>query len=75
MTTRNANGALEFLLKVRAQARAGQPAGQRAGQLAGTYICDYCGFPYFPARSDTRYCQNACRQAAYRQRKQGKETP
>lgn len=67
MTDRNANGALAFLLHVRAQARVGQPPD--------THICGYCGFAYTPARSDSRYCQNACRQAAYRQRKQGKETP
>lgn len=44
--------------------------------------CVYCTYPvrfacyaclrrYYPRRSDNRYCSNACRQRAYRQRKAG----
>lgn len=31
--------------------------------------CAYCGGPFDPKRTDQRFCQNKCRQAAYRERK------
>jgi hypothetical protein len=33
-----------------------------------TRSCSQCGQPYRPQRSDSRYCSNACRQRAYRER-------
>lgn len=33
--------------------------------------CARCGESYEPLRSDSRFCTNACRQAAYRTRKAG----
>jgi hypothetical protein len=32
-------------------------------------ICAHCGEPFEPKRTDQRFCSNACRQAAYRERK------
>jgi hypothetical protein len=37
-------------------------------EAAGDLICEWCGRPLAASRSDARYCSNACRQAAYRQR-------
>ena len=31
-------------------------------------LCKRCGKPYQPRRSDSRFCANACRQRAYRER-------
>jgi hypothetical protein len=31
--------------------------------------CARCGERFWPARSDARYCKDACRQAAYRERR------
>ena len=31
--------------------------------------CAECGHDFRPARTDSRFCSNACRQRAYRQRK------
>jgi hypothetical protein len=33
-----------------------------------TATCTICGTPYQPRRSDSRYCTDACRQRAYRER-------
>ena len=30
--------------------------------------CEACGEPFAPTRADARYCSNACRQDAYRER-------
>jgi hypothetical protein len=35
------------------------------------HTCGACGEPFDSSRSDARYCSNACRQDAYRKRKQG----
>jgi hypothetical protein len=32
--------------------------------------CEVCGEPFEAARSDAKYCSNACRQRAYRERKE-----
>lgn len=32
--------------------------------------CRECGIPFTPARADARFCSSACRQRAYRNRKQ-----
>jgi hypothetical protein len=37
-------------------------------EAAGDLICEWCVRPLTASRSDARYCSNACRQAAYRQR-------
>ena len=34
--------------------------------------CEACGVEFTPRRTDARYCSNACRQDAYRQRKAGR---
>jgi hypothetical protein len=31
-------------------------------------LCRQCGAPYRPERADSRFCSNACRQRAYRER-------
>lgn len=31
-------------------------------------VCAHCGSTMLATRSDARYCSNACRQAAYRER-------
>jgi hypothetical protein len=33
--------------------------------------CEHCAAVFTPPRSDGRFCSNACRQAAYRQRTKG----
>jgi hypothetical protein len=33
-----------------------------------TRPCEHCGETYLPSRSDARYCGDACRQRAHRQR-------
>jgi len=55
---------MAWLVEVLAQAReAGNPLD------ADLDHCTHCHSPYLATRSDSRYCSNACRQAAYRQRK------
>jgi hypothetical protein len=36
-----------------------------------TFCCYECGSPFLPTRSDGRFCSNACRQRAYRRRRDG----
>ena len=68
MTRRNgeSSAAVDFLAAVIANARAQARAGQIKQDTRP--CCDYCGFPYSPTRSDSRYCHRSCRQAAYRRR-------
>jgi hypothetical protein len=35
-----------------------------------TRNCEECGVSYVPTRNDSRYCSNACRQRAYRRRRE-----
>jgi hypothetical protein len=44
-------------------------ARRRLGRPCAT--CATCTAPMTPARSDSRYCSNACRQRAYRRRAKG----
>jgi len=37
-------------------------------------VCWYCG-RRFAARTDARYCRNACRQAAFKRRRRRGQTP
>ncbi len=57
--TADSRNTLGWLLSVMADART-QPEPR----------CDYCNLPHRRhRRADARYCGNACRQAAYRTRK------
>ena len=38
----------------------------------GLVMCWDCDEPFAPRRADARYCSNACRQKAHRQRKAGR---
>ncbi len=40
----------------------------RAARVTLTHLCATCGESFEPRRSTGRYCKNACRQAAYRNR-------
>ena len=40
----------------------------RAAERGEFRHCDHCGETYEPKRTDARYCSQACRQRAYRQR-------
>lgn len=53
--------------RLRSARRAAAAAEERAGRT-----CEACGDPFTPRRADARYCSNACRQDAYRQRKAGR---
>jgi hypothetical protein len=47
----------------------GGPVHHAPGAVpARTRRCGRCGRPYLLPRSDSRFCSNACRQSAYRQR-------
>jgi hypothetical protein len=72
---RNAD-AMAFLLAVAATARNRQPdvPERQQARVAGrppSPACVRCEAPYEPTRSDSLFCSNKCRQAAYRSRKQG----
>jgi hypothetical protein len=41
---------------------------RQARQEPEPVVCATCGTTFTPARSDARYCSNACRQRAHRQR-------
>jgi hypothetical protein len=54
-------------------ARDAELARQRARRRARRtdLTCEHCGTVFTPPRSDGRYCSPACRQKAYRRRKDG----
>lgn len=53
-------------------ARDAQLEANRAARLQARsdLVCETCGASFTPGRSDGRYCGDACRQRAYRQRRQ-----
>jgi hypothetical protein len=44
---------------------------QRRADAREDHVCARCGETFTPTRTDQRYWCNACRQAAYRQRRSG----
>lgn len=64
--TREPADMMAFLIAVLAAARA-EPAAETPPVSAT--MCSRCNAAYTPSRADSRYCTNACRQAAYRARR------
>lgn len=65
---------MAYLVAVAAHARNPNPTNDQSKQspVAGrppVTACVQCREVYKPTRSDSRFCSNKCRQAAYRQRR------
>jgi predicted nucleic acid-binding Zn ribbon protein len=49
-------------------------AKERRTENRAAYHCEFCGEIFVPTRTDSRFCSNACRQRAYRERNSRRKT-